>query len=177
MPHADLLLHPVRLRIVQTFLGGRTLTTKELATEINDVPPASLYRQVARLERGGALTVVRERKVRGTLERTYALRSSALGVSLDELAVMSPDDHRQLFMSFVAGLIGDFERYLDRDEVDFAVDGVGYRSEALWLDDQEFSSVVRDLDAVLAPHRISTPGSDRSRRTFSLFTLPSVEPT
>ena len=46
---ADLLLHPVRLRIVQAFLGDRALTTTSLRDELCDVPPTSLYRHVARL--------------------------------------------------------------------------------------------------------------------------------
>jgi len=43
-----LLLHPVRLRILQAFLGDRALTTTELRAERPDVPAASLYRDVAR---------------------------------------------------------------------------------------------------------------------------------
>src|SRR6266542_2260634 len=52
---AELLLHPVRLRIVQTFLGDRALTTSQLRAELPDVPPASVYRHVARrVDRGRA---------------------------------------------------------------------------------------------------------------------------
>ena len=58
MASADLLLHPVRLRIVQAFLGDRALTTAELGTELPDVPPASLYRHVGVLVEGGVLAVV-----------------------------------------------------------------------------------------------------------------------
>lgn len=49
MATADLILHPVRLRIVRAFLSGRPLTTSALGAELADVPPASLYRHVARL--------------------------------------------------------------------------------------------------------------------------------
>src|SRR5215831_1697445 len=62
---ADLLLHPVRLRILQTFLGDRTLTTSDLQAELPDVPPASLYRHVGKLVDAGVLAVVSERRVRG----------------------------------------------------------------------------------------------------------------
>jgi hypothetical protein len=177
MSNSDLLLHPVRLRIVQTFLGGRTLTTRELAAEIPDVPPASLYRQVARLEQGGALTIVRERKVRGTMERTYALRSSALGVSLEELATMTVDDHRQLFMSFVAGLIGDFERYLDRDEINLVRDGVSYRTQAFWLNDDELASAAREVAIALTPYLANPEGAGRTRRVLSTVVMSTTEPS
>ena len=114
MTTADLLLHPVRLRIVQAFLGERALTTSALIAELADIPAASLYRHVARLVDAGVLAVVAERRVRGTLERTYVLRLSAASIGPDQLATMSTDDHRQAFMAFVAGLLRDFDRYLAR---------------------------------------------------------------
>jgi len=79
---ADLLLHPVRLRIVQAFLGDRALTTTALREELADIPPTSLYRQVARLVAAGVPMVVAERRVRGAVQRTYVLRLSAASVAL-----------------------------------------------------------------------------------------------
>jgi helix-turn-helix protein len=38
MASADLLLHPVRLRIIKAFLGDRALTVTQLAAELDDVP-------------------------------------------------------------------------------------------------------------------------------------------
>src|SRR6266536_6589940 len=77
---ADLLLHPIRLRIVQAFLGDRALTTSALAAELADVPAASLYRHVARLVNAGALAVVAEPRVRGAMANTYVLRVSAASI-------------------------------------------------------------------------------------------------
>ena len=82
MASVDLLLHPVRLRIIQAFLGDRALTTTELRAELPDVAPATLYRQVARLVGAGVLGVVAERRVRGATERTYVLRASSASVDL-----------------------------------------------------------------------------------------------
>ena len=65
---ADLLLHPVRLRIVQAFLGDRALTTSDLAAELADVPAASLYRLVARLVDDGALSERDRDEIRRLLE-------------------------------------------------------------------------------------------------------------
>lgn len=79
---ADLLLHPIRLRIVQAFLGDRALTTTALREELADIPPTSLYRQVARLVAAGVPMVVAERRVRGAVQRTYVLRLSAASVAL-----------------------------------------------------------------------------------------------
>ena len=175
MTSADLLLHPVRLRIVQAFLADRALTTGQLRTELPDVSPASLYRHVALLVSAGVLSVVGERRVRGATERTYVLRTAAASVSLDELERMTRDDHRHAFMAFVAGLLGEFDRYLDRDDVDLLRDGVGYRMAAFWLDDAEAAALGRDLIRVLAPRLANPPSPGRRRRILGTVMLPGED--
>ena len=172
MTSADLLLHPVRLRIVQAFLGDRALTTADLRSELPDVPPASLYRHVARLVDAGVLTVVSERRVRGAVERTYVLRVAAASINLDEVERMSREDHRHAFMAFVAGLLGDVDRYLDREDFDPVRDGAGYRLAGLWLDNAEFAEFVRDLARVIQPRLANAPKSGRRRRILGTVLLP-----
>jgi len=172
MATADLLLHPVRLRIVEAFLGDRALTTSALAAELADVPAASLYRHVARLVDAGVLAVVAERRVRGALERTYVLRLTAASIGLDEVAAMSADDHRQAFMAFVAGLLGDFDRYLARGDIDLLRDGVSYRLAGLWLDDAEHAELLRELTRVLQPRLANPPRPGRKRRILGYVLLP-----
>src|SRR6516162_1011148 len=138
MASADLLLHPVRLRIVQAFLGDRALTTSELRSELPDVPPASRYRHVARLVEAGVL-------------------------GLDEMAKMSADDHRRAFLAFVAGLIADFDRYLERGDIDLLRDAVSYRLVGLWLNDEELMQLSRQMFAVLQPRLANAPGRGRKR--------------
>ena len=168
---ADLLLHPVRLRIVQAFLGERALTTSELSAELSDIPPASLYRHVARLVGAGVLQVVAERRVRGALERTYMLRLAAASIGPDEVASMSAEDHRQAFMAFVAGLLGDADRYLQRADFDPLRDGVSYRLAGLWLDDAEYADLLRDLVRVLHPRLANAPRAGRRRRILATVLL------
>jgi hypothetical protein len=175
MATADLLLHPVRLRIVQAFLGDRALTTSTLRAELADIPAASLYRQVARLVDAGVLAVVAERRVRGALERTYVLRLSAASIGLDQVAGMSADDHRQAFMAFVAGLLGDFDRYLARGDTDLLRDGVSYRLAGLWLDDAEYAGLLRELSLVLQPRLANPPAPGRKRRILGTVLLPGEE--
>jgi hypothetical protein len=168
---ADLLLHPVRLRIIQAFLGDRALTTGQLRIELPDVPAASLYRHVAILVDAGVLSVVAERRVRGAVERTYVLRVAAASINLDEVQSMSRDDHRQTFMAFVAGLVGDADRYLDRHDVDSLRDGVGYRIAGLWLSDDEYAQFVRDLARVIQPRVANAPRPGRRRRILGTVLL------
>jgi Helix-turn-helix domain len=173
MTTADLLLHPVRLRIVQAFLGDRALTTAELRDELPDVPPASLYRHVARLVDAGVLSVVAERRVRGAVERTYVLRAAAARISPHEVARMSPDEHRQAFLAFVAGLIADFDRYLARGDIDPVHDGASYSMAGMWLDDGELIALGRELTAVLQPRLANPPKPGRKRWLLGTVVLPA----
>src|SRR5438128_1611550 len=112
MASADLLLHPVRLRIVKAFLGDRALTTSQL---------------------------VAERRVRGAVERTYTLRLFAARIGPGEAAAMTLDEHARAFMAYIAGLLADFDRYLAAGTPDPVRDGADYRVAAMWLTDAEFA--------------------------------------
>ncbi len=172
---ADLLLHPVRLRIVQAFLGDRALTTSQLSAELSDVSSASLYRHVARLVDADVLQVVAERRVRGAVERTYVLRLAAARVRLDEVASMTADDHRQMFMAFAAGLLADFDRYLQRPGFDLVRDGVAFGIEAMWLDDAEYREMMLEIFQVLQLRRANAPKKGRTRRMIASVLLPADE--
>jgi Helix-turn-helix domain len=175
MTAADLLLHPVRMRIVQAFLGERPLTTSQLAAELEDVPPASLYRHVALLVQAGVLIVVAEQRIRGATERTYMLRTRATRLSPDDLAVMTAEEHRSAFLAYVAGMIADFDRYLAHGDIDLVRDRVGYRMAALYLTDEEFRELSRDIGQAIAPRLANVPGPGRKRRLLRIVLLPGDE--
>ena len=177
MASADLLLHPVRLRIVKAFLGDRALTTSELAKELSDVPPGSLYRHVARLTRAGVLQVVAERRVRGAVERTYTMRLAAARIQPSEVRAMTSEEHARAFTVYIAGLIADFERYMGTEPADPLRDGATYQAGAMWLTDEEFVDFARDLTAVFTERLAHAPGKGRRRRMIYTISLPGPENT
>ena len=172
MSSADLLLHPVRLRIVQAFLGDRELTTGQLLAEIDGVPSATLYRQIGTLARAGVLVVVGERPVRGTVERTYALSTSDTQIADDDTSTMTPDNHRSAFMAFVAGLLADMAHYIDAGDVDLEHDGAGYRTVGIWLSRQELTEMVAEIGAAVQARMANGPGPGRSRQLLSTVLIP-----
>jgi hypothetical protein len=130
---------------------------------------------VARLVDAGVLAVVSERRVRGATERTYVLRVSAANISLGEIEAMSAEDHRQAFMAFVAALLADYDRYLNGGDIDLLRDGVTYRLAGLWLDDAEFTGLMRELARVLQPRVANPPKPGRRRRILGYVLLPGDE--
>lgn len=175
MASADLLLHPVRLRIVKAFLGDRALTTGQLAAELDDVPAGSLYRHVALLTRAGVLQVVAERRIRGAVERTYTLRALAAQIQPDEARGMTAGEHTQAFLAYVAGLLADVDRYL-ATHADPVSGGATYRVSAMWLTDAEFTALLRDLREVLAPRLANGPAGGRRRHLLYTVYLPAAGP-
>jgi predicted DNA-binding transcriptional regulator YafY len=171
---ADLLLHPVRLRIVKAFLGDRALTTSQLAEELGDVPTGSLYRHVATLVKAGVLQVVAERQVHGIIERTYTLRGAAARIGPGEAAAMSAEDHARAFMAYVAGLLADVDRYLAGGP-DLLREGFSYQTAAMWVTDDEYREFLREVQMAVQPRLANGPAKGRKRRMiFSVF-LPGPE--
>ena len=93
----ELLLHPIRIRIVQSAMDGTAITTSELCARMPDVSKATMYRHVALLVEGGLLKVVGEERVRGAVERSYRLEHTRAILADAEVAAMSTDDHRRGF--------------------------------------------------------------------------------
>lgn len=170
---ADLLLHPIRLRVVQALAGGRRRSPGELAEELADVPQASLYRHIRTLADAGVLAVVEERPARGTPQRVYALVEGAASIAPEDLAQATADDHLRYFTIFLAGLLDEFGRYLDREHVDFAADGVGYRQIPLELTDQELAELAGRLNAAFAPVVANRAAPGRRRRMFTTIVMPA----
>ena len=168
----DLILHPVRMRIIQALIGGRRLTANDLGQLLADVPPATLYRHINPLVEAGILVVVDERKVRGAVEKTYGLQESALEISPEELAGATREDHMRFFATFVAGLLGSFSRYLNQDDVDLARDGAGYRQVTLHLSDDELRELLGAGNDIFLRALTNEPTPDRQARVITRIVIP-----
>ena len=167
-----LLLHPVRLRIVQA-LAGRTSTPQELLDRLGDVPQATLYRHLNQLEDGGLIEIVDTRQVRGGTERTYRVVSSAVSLGRDDIADADRDELFRMFATFVGTLLTDYSAYLDSAaEIDFVADGVGFRQVPLWLDDEEFAAMALAINEAVEPFLSRVPAEARRRRLLSIVVMP-----
>ncbi|RSD09168.1 helix-turn-helix domain-containing protein [Amycolatopsis eburnea] len=174
MDTVDLLLHPVRLRIVHALSGGGELTTAQVCARLPDVAKVTVYRQIALLVEGGFLEVAGERRVRGAVERRYRLRQDRPVIGADEAAEMGPDEHRRGFAVAAAVLIAEFNAYLDRDGADPVADGVSYRQGVLWLSPGERAELARRMVAVLRDFATDGPGPGRVPYLLSPILFPSA---
>ncbi|WP_052807371.1 helix-turn-helix domain-containing protein [Risungbinella massiliensis] len=175
MKHIDklkLILHPVRMQIVQTLQGGRTLTPLQMAKHLVDIPQATLYRHINKLFEAGIIYVVEERKVRGSIEKVYGLDEKEIMSQHQELIQMNREEHAYFFMTFLTSLQKDFQQYLEQETIDFERDGLGFSQIALNLSDEEFQDFAQSLQKLLenAMKNPSAPG--RRRRIVSTIMIP-----
>ncbi|MFP4310537.1 MAG: helix-turn-helix domain-containing protein [Nitriliruptoraceae bacterium] len=172
---ATVLLHPVRLRIVQAALG-RQVTTAMLAAALPDVPTASLYRHVSALLDAGVLEVVAERAVRGAQERTLQVALTAAVLGAEDVADLTTEQHLDGVTAFLAGVLQAASDYLSAPGSDPARDGFGYRQVALWADEEELASLTASLREVLTAAAGRAPGQGRRRRVLTTVLLPDPDP-
>ncbi len=174
MRRIDLILHPVRMRVILT-LHNRTLTPKQLAAELKDVAPATLYHHLNLLTDAGITQVVEERLVRGTLhEKVYTLSDASTDLRADEIADASKEELMQYFLTFVTKLIGDHSRYLDLKEGSYYTDA-GYHQNAVYLSAEEFVQFSQEINAALLPWLKQEPAPERRQYLLTTILLPELE--
>ncbi|WP_214105363.1 helix-turn-helix domain-containing protein [Acrocarpospora catenulata] len=175
MRKVDVVLHPVRLRILQAFIGQETMTVKDVAERLSDVPQATLYRHLNTLSDAGVLRVAEERRVRGAVERIYRLPDASTALVTADLEGATPADHLRYFAAFLAALQAEFTHYLGRPRIDLAADGVGYRTATLNLTDEEFETFMTTLNRLVAEATANPEAPGRRRRAFSRIIVPLDE--
>ena len=175
MSQLELLLHPVRMRVVLALLSGAQ-TAGAIAAHLPDVAQATLYRQINLLADGGLLVVMNERQVRGTVERLYGLADGVGRVDSSELNHLSDADQLRYFMLFLTTLYQDFSRYLA------AADGrtdrmrrVTYSKVPLYVTEAERATLTVELHALLLPYMTPRADMDAHRYLLSLIGLPDEE--
>jgi DNA-binding transcriptional ArsR family regulator len=171
LANADLIAHPIRLRIIQT-VAGRRMTTQQIAEVLPDVPQATLYRHVNRLAGGGVLEVVEEIPVRGTLEKVYALAEGAGRLPEEELAKATPEDHLRYFSVFFASLLSWLRSFLQQDTVDHRKDGLTCQGTTVYLSDEEYRQLHEEVSQLVRARSAHPPTPERRRRVLAWIAIP-----
>ncbi|MDZ4769144.1 MAG: helix-turn-helix domain-containing protein [Chloroflexota bacterium] len=171
---ADLILHPVRLRIV-TELAGKQLSPRQLGEALPDIAQATLYRHLNTLLDGKILKIVSEHPVNGAIERIYTVIEGAARLSDEELRGLSRGDHLRYFTVFAASLIDSFAEYIDTcDLAGIGDDGMSYNRAVLYLDAAERQQFQQEVVALIGRILSNQPTPDRKRFTLASIVIPDT---
>jgi DNA-binding transcriptional ArsR family regulator len=172
--HSQILLHPLRLRIVEALVNSPPLTPAALIERIPGVAQATLYRHLNLLTEVGIAKVASERKVRGVVEKAYTLGANALGATPEEILKAGPEQQFQFFANFVGMLMDQYGQYLTNKNFDLIKDGVGFRQTPFYATDKEFVEMMGKISAIVVD-AYSRPPKGRRRRLLATVIMPDTK--
>lgn len=164
---ADIIMNPVRQRIVQYFILHPKATVSEIAAELSDVSRASLYRHIKILFEAGCLEVLEEKPVRGTVERTYGLVSQPMGNDV------SKQDVSMLIQNSLFAIMASFAQYFQNSSTEDAQkDMISVSSCTLLLSDKEFTDMLGKIGQVYNEYLNNKPTAERKERCLTFISAP-----
>lgn len=168
---AELILHPVRFRVLQALFDGPQ-TTQDIAERLPDVAKSSVYRYLRQLAEAELVAVAETRMVRGAREKTYELQAPAR-LTAEDVAGLTPDEHVRYFTIYVMTLIQDFAAYARSGQaVDMAADRAGYTEAAVYATTEELDRFGAALNEALRPLLANSPGDGRHKHKLAVVTHP-----
>jgi DNA-binding transcriptional ArsR family regulator len=157
------------MRIIHILATTKNLTATDLSEKIGDVPRTTLYRHVKILLDHEILTIVSEKKVRGSLERTLDLNVEAF--ARNNSLENAP---RQIF-SFLMNKYASFHAYLNGERSETQKQTIFCNNTILMLDDGEFNQFLLELRDLLNKYNLEYMKGRRARDISVISTPTEIE--
>lgn len=159
-----IILHPIRMRIIQLVAQHRTATVAALADAMADIPRSTIYHHMGILCDNQVLKVVREQKIRGTYEKEY-------GLNYDKIAAPAENPERAV-SNMLLKLYADFTSYYASPNPDPVKDQLFLTVNTLMLSDDEFEGCREELFGIIQKYMNRPAGKNRRPRMLSLVSSP-----
>ncbi|AUA37723.1 ArsR family transcriptional regulator [Clostridioides difficile] len=166
MDIAKLILNPARLRILQYIRLHGSARTSDIVKYLNDIPRATVYHHVKILEENNMIEVIKENRVRGTIEKVYALKEYTTSMEGETFVALST--------AFYVGLMQEMNEYFSRKEQDHKKDNVFFSSALLYMSDNEYENLLKSIADLLKPYIEQKPKSNLKLRKLSIISSPPV---
>ena len=144
----DIFLNPIRMRIAQAFYSKERMTTSEIHEKMKDIPRTTFYRNISTMIDADILTVVDEKKIRGSVERTLSINKQ----SLAERNIDSIKDGAQMPLAFLMNKYALFHSYFEGDDINLTRDKLFLLNYTLMMDDEEFNQFFEKLQKLIADY-------------------------
>lgn len=168
MKLAKILANPVKIRILQYLQTQKTATTKQLAESLDNISVPTLYRHINDLLKENVILVVQERKVRGSIERTFGLDEEKL---VDAANRNIADNAYQFLME----LYSQFQIYSQKETAQPIDDMLSLRTSYLYLTDEEFKELLQEIACTITKYQKYKLKDGRKARNLSFISDPVKE--
>ncbi|MDO5294927.1 MAG: helix-turn-helix domain-containing protein [bacterium] len=163
-----IIMNPIRQRILQFLMIHTTGTAGEMKVELNDIPPASLYRHIKVLAEAGLIEVVEEKKIRGTMEKTYGLKKQPMGEVTEQ-------DVGSIIQTGLFSLMSSFGQYFSKEGNDPVKDMLNFSTSTLMLSDEEYMQFLMKIGEAINGVIKNQPQEGRKPRRFTIISSPCEE--
>lgn len=139
MEISEVVMNPVRQRIIQYLMVHERGTVKEIKEILDDIPTPSLYRHVKILAENDIIVVAEENRVRGTVENIYELNPKGIAVE---------DEDGISVQTALMSICTSFAKYFAKGNADPKKDMYSLTSCTLMLTDEEFQDFMSEINEV-----------------------------
>lgn len=161
----EVMLNPVRIRIIQELATRGNMTATELCEKASDIPRTTMYRHINILLDNNILSVVSEKKIRGSMERTFAL-------NIEEISKHNTlENASQNALVFLMNRYARFHNYFNGENPNPAKDKIFLNYTVLMMDDNEFDQFLSELRGLLIKYNFES-ANRRKPRDISIISSP-----
>lgn len=164
MDIAKLILHPVRLRIIQYISLSLKAKTSAIAEALNDIPRSTIYHHVKILEENDLIGVVGENRVRGTVEKVYSMKKGNRLAEGDNPVVLSTAFHMKLMQ--------EMNEYFSTGNQDSRSDNVFFTTAVLFAGDEEYKRLTAEIIELIKPFAVIKKEQGCRMRRLSIISAP-----
>lgn len=168
----ECITNPVKCKLLLEIYSQERTTAKHLSDVLNDIPQATLYRNLKKMLNDGLIKVVEKKQVRGTVESTYAL---ALNLNSEFEAILAENSgplYMQLFMQYFLGFAKQFREYCKSPNIDIKKDMSGFSLSHLYLSDEELIELMKNISNIIKMVEKNEPKAERKLRTLGIIVTP-----
>lgn len=164
MNMAEVVMNPVRQRILQFLMVHDKGTVKEIKSKLSDVPTPSLYRHVKILAENSVIVVAEENRIRGTVESVYQLNPNALTVE---------DEDGMAVQVSLMSICTAFAKYFADGHADPRKDMFMLTSCTMMLTDNEFGNFLKEVNELAMKYISKESTEECSPRQVTLISSPT----
>lgn len=168
----DCIKNPTKSQILLCLQEHQNLTAKELMNATSNIPQATLYRALKKMEEDNIIVVVDTAQRRGVLEKTYALNSSVNDLEGEISASNDGAAYLKLFTNFITEILSEFDEYSKKDNIDLANDGSGFSAMPIYATNEELMMYGQQIEKILEPALIKRSEKQRLRTFATIITPP-----
>ena len=164
----EVIMNPTRQRIVQFLIIHEQGSTMEMRKELQDIPPASLYRHIKMLLDAGLIEIKKEERIRGAVEKTYQ-------IARNQDSEIKHQDIGAMFHTGLISLMASFQKYFAQSDHDPVKDMLSFSTSTIMMTDEEFIDFLMKLGAIFGEAIKNPPGNGRKPRRMTMISSPNEE--